>query len=255
MRALGHWTRTPLAAPVSEPPLELVELAELIATPDAAPAERARLLANAGFPMVAEEVVADAGAAVAAAERLGFPVVLKGLHPAATHKSELGLVHLDLNGPAAVRDAFAATVAALEAAGLAAEDAEVVLQPHVAAGIELVAGIRNDTPLGTVLVVGLGGLHVEVIAEASVRIAPVDRDTALEMLGETPALRLLGGVRGASPADVEAVVDAIVALSHLGAAGRHVLRSLEVNPLVAHERGKGALGVDLVVELQPEGPL
>src|SRR5439155_4163569 len=199
--------------------------------------DRFRLLREAGVPMVACEAVATPDAAAETAARLGYPVALKGAAPGIAHKTELGLVRLDLDGPDAVRAAFVDLLARLprhDGAGL-------VLQRMAGPGVELIAGVRNDPAFGTVVVVGLGGLHVEVLREASTRLGPVDRETALAMLGETRAGALLAGVRGAGPFDAEAAAEAIAALSRFGAATRGILAAVEINPLIARARGRGAL--------------
>jgi len=94
-----------------------------------------------------------------------------------------------------------------------------------------------------------GSTLVEVFREASMRIGPVDRQTALEMLNETRTGTLLAGVRGRGPFDLEAAADAVVALSRFGAATRGIVSSVEVNPLMVLERGRGVVGVDVIIEL------
>jgi hypothetical protein len=102
-----------------------------------------------------------------------------------------------------------------------------------------------------VIVVGLGGVLVETMGETSVRLGPVNRETALAMLGETRAGVMLGGVRGKGSYDSEAAAAAIVSLSQLAAATADLLASVEINPLIVLDRGQGAVGVDVLIEPSP----
>jgi hypothetical protein len=117
-------------------------------------------------------------------------------------------------------------------------------------GIELILGIRNEPGFGSFVLVGVGGLLVEVMKEVSLRAGPIDLDEARAMLRETAAGTLLAGARGRGPYDSKAASAAIVALSRLGAATVGRLASIEINPLIVHETG--ATGVDLLIE--PENP-
>ena len=254
LAAIAHWIRraepseTPDTSPAADEPL--AERWRTAARKARALTERDRfrLMREAGITMVPCEAVASADEAVKAAARVGYPVALKGTAPDLLHKTELGLVRLDLDGPEAVRAAFA------ELAGrLARRDgAGLVVQRMAGPGIELIAAIRNDLSFGTVVVAGLGGIHVEVFREAATRLGPVERETALAMLRETRAGALLAGVRGKGPFDAEAAAEAIAALSRFGAATRGLLSAVEINPLIALEQGQGAVGVDVLwVEMAP----
>jgi acyl-CoA synthetase (NDP forming) len=240
--AIAHWLRARAPAPPAPAsPRALPDLARL------GEPERFRLLADAGLPMADCVPVRSAADAARTAARLGFPVVLKGTAPSLPHKTEHGLVKLGLAGAAAVEAAYRELDSAL--ARLAPGDplAAVVVQP-MAAGVQLLLGLRNDRQFGSIVVVGLGGTLVEVMDEASLRIGPVDRETARAMLGETKAAKLLAGARGQKPCDIEAALDAIVALSRFGHETAERIAALEINPLIVREKGAGAVGVDVVLE-------
>ena len=113
-------------------------------------------------------------------------------------------------------------------------------------GVELIIAVRNDPHLGSFVVVGPGGLLVEVMGKASVRRGPVDLETAMQMLDETAAGILIGGVRGRGPFDRNAAAEAIAALSQVGASLHATTAVIEINPLIVTQRG--ALGVDLLIE-------
>jgi hypothetical protein len=123
---------------------------------------------------------------------------------------------------------------------------EIYLQRMAQPGIELIVGIRNEPGFGSFVVVGVGGIFVEIINRASIRLGPVNEAEALAMLEETPAGRLLKGVRGSGPYDAAAAARAIAAASQFGAATVGTLASIEINPLIVHQTG--VTGVDVLIE-------
>jgi acetate---CoA ligase (ADP-forming) len=207
---------------------------------------RFRLLTEAGLPMAECEPVASSADAVRTGQRLGYPLVLKGSAPHLAHKSDLGLVRIGLKSPAEVEAAYDDVSAALARHGCDRAQTEIYLQTMAQPGIELILGIRNEPGFGSFIVAGVGGIFVELINKAALRLGPVDVEEAHRMLLETPAGRLIGGVRGHLPYDIAAAADAIVALSRLGAATVGELASIEINPLIVHKRG--ATGVDVLIE-------
>jgi acetate---CoA ligase (ADP-forming) len=244
--ALKHWAdQHKPAAPVAIS--EAVRAAGRAAAeaPSMADPERTALLQSAGVPMAACRRVSSREEAQKVAAELGFPVVLKGTAPSLPHKTELGLVKLGLADAAAVAKAYDEVAPKLAAAAKGQKAVCVVIQPMAGKGIELIVGVRNDLELGSVLAVGLGGTLVEVLDEVAVSVGPVDVAEAKAMLGRTKAAKLIGGVRGAGPFDMEAAAEAIAAISRFGAAARGTLDAIEVNPLIVLP--KGAVGVDVVM--------
>ena len=207
---------------------------------------RFRMLAEAGLPMAVCAPVTSSADAASVGQRLGYPLVLKGSAPHLAHKSDLGLVRIGLKTPAEVEAAYHDISAALTRHGGDQASVEIYLQKMAQPGIELILGIRNEPGFGSFIVVGVGGIFVEVIKQAALRLGPVDVEEARNMLLETPAGKLLGGVRGHAPYDIAAAAEAIVALSRLGAATLGELASIEINPLIVHE--SGATGVDVLIE-------
>jgi acyl-CoA synthetase (NDP forming) len=210
--------------------------------------ERFRLVSELGVNMVECNVVSSALEAVETAERVGYPVVMKGIATDIFHKTEKGLVHMGLADAQMVAEAYAQLAGQLETVAGPNQSRAVVVQPLVKSGVELLIGVRNDADFGSLTVVGIGGTLVEVIRESSARIGPVNRQTAREMLEETRAGSLLAGFRGKGPYDIEAAIEAIVALSRFGAAAGKVLSSIEINPLLVLEQGRGVIGIDLAME-------
>jgi len=205
------------------------------------------MLRDAGVPMARAVAAGSAAEAVAAAEKFGYPVVLKGCAPSLPHKSELGLVKVGLANAEAVKAAHADLSARLTKALKPGAPGEIIVQEMAGEGVELIIAVRNDPQLGSFVVVGPGGLLVEVMGKASVRQGPVDLATAENMLDETAAGALVCGVRGRGPFDRKAAAAAIVALSRAGTKLHGAAATLEINPLIV--TAGGALGVDLLIEL------
>jgi acyl-CoA synthetase (NDP forming) len=243
LAAIAHWTRYRLPAP--PPRTETTRTLHPERLPEA---ERFLLLSAAGIPMARCVQVASSEQAVAAADEIGYPVVVKGTAPALSHKTEHGLVRLGLADAASVAAAYRDLDDALRRLCAAGSPASVVVQPMVGGGLQLLLGVRNDPRFGCIVVAGLGGIHVEVLREVSLRIGPLDREGAREMLYETRAGRLLDGTRGSGPYDVDAAIEALSAMSRLGFQTRRSIAALEVNPLIVGRRGQGAVGVDVVME-------
>jgi acyl-CoA synthetase (NDP forming) len=112
-------------------------------------------------------------------------------------------------------------------------------------GTEVLIGARSDPQYGPFLMVGLGGIFVEVLRDVSIRLLPIDEREARDMLKELRGYRVLEGVRGQGPRDVDALVKAMVALSEIFAAHRSYLSDIEINPIMVRPRGRGAVAVDV----------
>jgi acyl-CoA synthetase (NDP forming) len=215
--------------------------------PDEAGAKR--LLAEAGVPMVAEAACATADDAVAAAQRIGFPVVQKILSADILHKSEIGGVLLNLGDEAAVRDGFAALMDRARRHAPAARIAGTLVAKQLSGGVEMVIGTVRDPVFGHVAMVGLGGVFVEVFADVAFARCPVGEDDAARMIRGLRGFPLLDGARGRPKADVAAAARALAALSRFAAGAGERLLSAEVNPLLVMPEGQGAFAADAVMEV------
>jgi acyl-CoA synthetase (NDP forming) len=212
--------------------------------------ERFRCLREQGVPMVAAESVGSIEAAVTAAEKMGYPVVLKGVAPHLPHKSDLGLVRLALRNRDEVTQAHAALSAILTEHAKPDSPHEIVVQKMAEPGVELIVGIRNQKGFGSFVVAGPGGVLVEIANQANVCLGPVNEAQAKAMLQATAAGKLLAGVRGNPPCDIDAAASAIAAFSRFGAEHMDTLAALEINPLIVGPRG--AVGVDVLFESHTE---
>jgi hypothetical protein len=189
--------------------------------------------------------------AVELAAALGYPVVLKGRAAHLPHKTEHGLVRLGLQSPDAVRHAYDELAATMRRLSPPGARAEIILQPMLGDGVELIAGIRQEAGFGTLVIVGIGGIFVELVKSSAVMLAPVGIEEASRMLANTRAGAILDGFRGKGPYDRAAAAAAIAALSQFGVATRGTIESLEINPLIVLK--EGAWGVDLLFRRSTPG--
>jgi acyl-CoA synthetase (NDP forming) len=200
-----------------------------------------------GIQVSRDELCTTPAEAVRAAKALGYPVVLKISSPDLLHKSDLGLVRVGIDSDRAVRTAFdELTTTGRRAAGRKGRIEGVLVCEQVAGGIEMVVGVSQDELFGPVVMVGLGGVFVEVLGDITFRVPPFGRGEATRMLHELAGFAMLGGVRGAKPADVGALVDVVMNVQRLAMdlacpEFTQQLGELDVNPLVVRPRGAVAL--------------
>lgn len=209
--------------------------------------ESKRFLAAWGIPVTEERLAATEDEAVRAAFSIGMPVAMKIDSPDIPHKTEAGGVRLDLHNEADVRLAWREIMANAKAYRPDARLDGVSVQEMAGRGVEILLGVKNDDLLGPAVLVGLGGIYTEVFRDCALRMAPVARDEALEMIESLKGAKLLHGARGMPEADVDALADALVRLSQLAWQQREYIRELDINPLMVLERGKGVKAVDALV--------
>jgi len=217
----------PAGLPASPPP---------VADGVPGPAALAALLEAYGLPVAPQAVCATAAAAVAAAGRIGYPVALKAVGAAIVHKTEAGGVVLNLGDAAAVEAAVADMQARLGG------DLEAVLVQRMTRGeAELIIGVSHDEQFGPMVVVGAGGILVELLQDVAMAPAPLSAATAAALLGRLKVAALLRGIRGRPALDIAAVVDTVVRVGWLAHDLRGRLRELDINPLMV-----GAAGCTIV---------
>ena len=201
------------------------------------------LLASFGVPLGREAEVADARAAVAAADGIGYPVVLKLCGDRIAHKTERGLVRLRLAGPDAVR---AAADDLLAASRPDDGDVSLLVAEMVSGNREFIAGMVRDRQFGPMVMLGVGGILAEALGDVVFRPAPLDEVTANEMIGDLATSDLLGDFRGEAAVDRRALVEILVGLGRL-AVERPDVASVDVNPLIIDRTGR-PVAVDALVE-------
>jgi acetate---CoA ligase (ADP-forming) len=210
-------------------------------------AEAKALLARYGILRPPEMLTASADAAAAAADRIGFPVALKVQSPDIVHKTEAGAVALGVDGAAAVRAAYARVLAQAAAAHPGARIHGVLVQKMAPAGQEIIVGVSRDPDFGPMLMVGLGGVHVEVLRDVAFAPVPIGIEEAQGLLGELKGAALLDGVRGAPPADRAALAELLAALSRFAADHAEAIDEIDLNPVIVHPQGHGLSVVDALI--------
>ncbi len=205
-------------------------------------AESKTLLSAYGIPVVEETIVSSEDEAVARFGITGFPVVMKGLGAKLTHKTERGLVKINLKSEQEVRLAYR------EIKDSAGEDWEACLiQPLIDGRREFVAGLFRDAQFGPSVMFGLGGIFTEALSDVAFRIAPLNETQALAMMNEIKAVKLLGNFRGESPADRDQLLQVLMGLSRLGMEHPEI-KEVDINPLIVMPDGR-ITAVDALVVL------
>jgi acetyl coenzyme A synthetase (ADP forming)-like protein len=197
-----------------------------------------------GFSVPESHLAKTTDEAVAFAEQIGYPVVLKIASPDILHKTDVGGVKVNLGSATDVRDAFDLMV---YRAGRYVPDARIwgcQVQQMFPAGREVLLGMSRDPQFGPLVAFGLGGIYVEALKDVAFRVAPFSRQEAEEMIREIRSYALLEGVRGEPPADHEAMVDALLRISQLVTDFPEIVE-LDINPLMVFEEGHGAVAIDM----------
>ena len=208
------------------------------------------LLAAYGMKRVPEFLAVSEDDASEASMRIGGAVALKVQSPDILHKTEAGAVALGLNGDAPVRDGYRQVLARAKAAHPSAKIDGVLVQAMAQRGQEMILGITRDPVFGPMLMVGLGGIHVEVLKDVAFAPVPLDKDDALALIGELKGAALLDGVRGAPPADKQALAELMVALSRFAADHAEQIAEIDLNPVIVHGAGQGLSVVDALIVKQ-----
>lgn len=248
LRAIAHYVRygrllartrtTPMAEALTGlPKLERGAQAEWRAK---------KVLAAAGIRLPDGALARTADEAVAIAERIGYPVALKAQAAALSRKTDAGGVALDLGAEAAVREAWERVMRSVKRAAPALALDGALVEQMSPRGVEMMVGAKRDRNWGTVLLLGLGGIWVEALGDVQVLPGGADDAEIREALGKLRAARLLGGMRGAPPADVDAAVAAVLAVGRLMQSLPEVTE-IDVNPLMIHAAGHGATALDALI--------
>ncbi len=204
-------------------------------------------LAGHGIRVTRERLARTPAEAVSRAGALGYPVALKVDSPDIAHKTDVGAVRLGLHDAASVEGAFGEILRAVADRVPDAEVRGVLVQEMVPPGIEVILGIKRDPVFGPMILCGLGGIHAELLRDFALRRAPVDRETADEMLRELRGYPLLAGARGGEAADVDALIDTIVGLSRIAVGTRAWIEELDINPVIVLPRGSGCVVADALI--------
>ncbi len=207
--------------------------------------EAKEILALYDVPVVGETLTQNADEAVSAAAALGYPVVMKVESPDLPHKTEAGVIRLNLRTGAEVRAAYAAVMANAAKVSPPPRINGVLVQPMVPQGVELVIGARNDPLFGPLIVVGLGGVLVEVLKDSALSPAPVTAHEAEGMLRSLKGIKLLEGFRGMEAVNIDRLAGIISQVSRFAADHRNQVAELDINPLIC--AGNRIIAVDALI--------
>ncbi|PKN04585.1 MAG: carboxylate--amine ligase [Deltaproteobacteria bacterium HGW-Deltaproteobacteria-9] len=203
--------------------------------------ESKRIVAGANVPITREVMAYSRQEAVDQAVKIGFPVVLKGSSPTLTHKTEMGMVRVNLKNKQDVAQAYDE---------LMDKDIRVdgiLIQEMVKGNREFVIGLTRDPQFGPCVMFGIGGIFTEALKDVSFRVAPLTDDDAREMIHEIRAVKLLGAFRGENAVDEDVLVKALVGIGELGMTHDEIAE-IDINPLIVTE-GK-PVAVDALVILE-----
>ncbi|TAM88834.1 MAG: hypothetical protein EPN41_05025 [Candidimonas sp.] len=213
--------------------------------------EAKKVLGAAGLPRMREFLAASLADARLAAAEIGYPVVLKGQSDKILHKTDAGIVFLDVPDEAALTTAFTIIQERVHARAGAADPAAVLIQEKVQVGQEMIVGAKTDPEFGAVVVVGIGGIFVEIAHDVALRLPPLSAEEAGTMLNELKGVRLLQGARGQPAADISELSRLIARFSEFVHENRDLIAEIDVNPL-ASVRGAGVWRIlDALILLKP----
>ena len=207
--------------------------------------EAKQVLAAYGVPVVTEQRVQSAGDAVSAAQQLGFPVALKVESPDIPHKTEAGAIRLNLKTADEVTMAYDTIMANANKVTPKPLISGVLVQPMAPAGLEMMIGARIDPMFGPLVIVGLGGILVELLKDTALALAPITQQEAKAMLRQLKGHALLSGFRGSDAVNLDALADVIVRLSEFANDQQHLIAELDVNPLIC--TGGRMVAVDALI--------
>lgn len=199
------------------------------------------------IPVTKFEVAETEDAAVKAAEKIGYPVVLKILSPDVIHKSDVGGVLINLKDADQVRSGFHTIISNVEKHKGKARIRGIFVEEFAPKGVEVIIGAIKDPQFGPALMFGLGGIFVEVLKDVSFRVAPITKFDAQEMLQEIKGYPILTGIRGQDPSDTQALVNILLQVSKL-VMDYPVINQLDLNPIFAYPKGAKCVDARIILE-------
>jgi acyl-CoA synthetase (NDP forming) len=200
-----------------------------------------QILKTYDIPTVNEAIATDVHECLQAAARIGYPVVMKGLQEGGVHKTELGLVHLDIRNKSTATRIFKALTRKMGGRG------RVLIQKQVKGHVELILGLIRDPQFGPCVMIGLGGIMAEIFQDAVFAIAPLNHQEALALTGRLQGQKLLDGFRGNPPVNRDEIARMLVALGTVGLAYPRI-QEIDINPLIVDAAGAVAVDATIIVK-------
>jgi len=206
--------------------------------------ESKQVLASYDLPITREKLVSNPDDLLMAAEQIGYPLVIKGSSAEIAHKTEAGLIRVDVRNDEEASIAFREISAAMNGAG----DGAVLVQQMIKGQRELVVGLTRDAQFGPCVMFGLGGIFTEVLKDTVFRVAPLERQDALDMMQEIRANKILEEIRGMTAVDKDLLADILMTVGKIGIENDRI-KEIDINPLIIS--GGKPVAVDALVVLQP----
>jgi acetyltransferase len=211
--------------------------------------ESKQLLKYYGIPVAREVLVRNEKDAIEAAHKIGYPIVLKGSSPKIIHKTEAGIIQLNLQDDNAVREAYFEIQEAVAKNNSEDEFDGVLVQEMISGGVEIFTGLINDQVFGPGIIVGLGGTYVELFGDKVIGIPPLSHQEALQMVMKIRGVEILQGYRGQKAFDIEALAFFLVKFSRLSIDLKDYLSEIDINPVIVLEKNDGIKVIDATVKI------
>ena len=205
--------------------------------------ESKQVLASYDLPVTREKLVSNSKDLLEAAEKIGYPLVIKGSSAEIAHKTEMGLIRVDVRNDEEAAQAFNEITAAMNGAG----DGAVLVQQMIKGQRELVVGLTRDAQFGPCVMFGLGGIFTEILKDAVFRVAPLEKQDAREMMQEIRANKILEEIRGMAAVDKDILAEMLMAVGRIGIENDRI-EEIDINPVII-SNGK-PIAVDALVVLQ-----
>jgi len=199
-----------------------------------------------GIPITKIEVAKNEDAAVAAAEKIGYPIVLKIVSPQVLHKSDAGGVIVGVTDEKGIREGYQKIISNIKKNVPAAVIEGILVQEMAPKGTEIIIGSTVDPTFGPTIMFGLGGIFVEILKDVSFRLAPITKDDAWEMLDEIKAKKMLDGPRGTAKADKETIVNILLSVSKMLMECPEI-KELDMNPILVYDKGARAVDARVIL--------
>ena len=200
------------------------------------------LLKTYGIPVTKEILATDMDGLMEAAGKIGYPLVLKGSSSEIAHKTEKGLIKVDIRNKEEARAAFTEIMGAMDV-----DDGAVLVQEMVKGQRELVVGLTRDPQFGPCVMFGLGGIFTEILKDISFRVAPLEKRDALEMMQDIKGHKILEAVRGMEAADLDRLAEILIAVGNIGLE-HEAIKEIDMNPVILS--GSRPIVVDALVVLE-----
>ena len=203
--------------------------------------ESKQLLASYGIPVTREALVENEENLIKTADDIGYPIVIKACSPDISHKTEKGLIRLDIRNDDEAKVAFNEIIV-----GMNGNEKTVLVQEMIEGKRELVAGLTRDAQFGPCVMFGLGGIFTEILKDISFRVAPLEKLDAMEMMQEIKGHKILDSIRGMDAANLDILADILIALGRIGLENENI-KEIDINPLILS--GGKPVAVDALVVL------